>query len=45
MLAFLAGNGFTVMAQGSTLGLFKHRLSELWLLSHLKPSGIPNCHF
>ena len=41
----MAGNDFTVKAQGATLGLFKCRLSELWLLFHLKPSGIPNCHF
>ena len=42
---FMAGNGFPAMAQGSTLGLFKRRPSELWLLLHLQPSGIPNCHF
>ena len=37
--SFMAREGFTRMDWGPTLGLFKLRLSELWLLAHLEPKA------
>ena len=36
----MAREGFTRMVWDPTLRLFKLRLSELWLLAHLKPRDI-----
>ena len=36
----MAGDDFTLMAQGPTLGLFKLRLSDFWLWSHIELRGI-----
>ena len=41
----MAGDNFTVMVQSRTLGLFKLRLSDFWLWSHIELRGIHTVTF
>ena len=42
---FVAGDDFIVMVQSPTLGLFKLRLSDFWLWSHIDLRGIHTVTF